>query len=279
METVISVLCDNSIKAPGFMGEHGFSVLIERDGEKLLFDAGSALSIEHNLKKLDRDLEGLTKILVSHGHYDHTGGLKWVLEQTGRVEVVAHPAMFAQHMACNPEDRNDPGLYIGCPQPREELEQLGAVFRFTDRSLEVAPGVRFIVGIEREPDHVPADPRLVLPGGGSFKPDPLEDDASLLIDTDEDPVLVLGCAHAGVVNILDHVKKQMGVSKLKAILGGTHLLFVGSEDMPGIIEKFEEFSVKLLGVSHCTGMKATLELAKHFGDRFELASAGSVFRF
>jgi len=148
-----------------------------------------------------------------------------------------------------------------------------------DRSIEVVPGVWFVVGIEREPDFVPSDPRLVLPEGGSFQPDPLDDDASLLIETDEDPVLVLGCAHGGVVNILDHVKKQMGVNKLKAILGGTHLMFVGSEDMPGIIQKFEEFSVELLGVSHCTGMKATLELAKHFGGRFELASAGSVFRF
>jgi len=279
METVISVLCDNSIKAPGFMGEHGFSVLIERNGEKLLFDSGSGLSIAHNLKKLDRDLKGLTKILVSHGHYDHTGGLKWVLEQVGRVEVVAHPAMFTQHMACNPEDQNDPARYVGCPYPRDELERLGAVFRFKDRSLEVVPGVWFVVGIERDPDSVPSDPRLVLPGGGSFRPDPIDDDAGLLIETDEDPVLVLGCAHGGVVNILNHVKRQMGVDKLQAILGGTHLLFVGSEDIPGIIEKFEEFSVKLLGVSHCTGMKASLELAKHFGDRFELASAGSVFRF
>ncbi|MBI4777018.1 MAG: MBL fold metallo-hydrolase [Deltaproteobacteria bacterium] len=279
METIVSILCDNSIKAPGFMGEHGFSALIERNGEKLLFDAGSALSIEHNLKKLDRNLEGLTKILVSHGHYDHTGGLKWVLEQVGRVEVVAHPAMFSKHMARNPEDPNDTGRYIGCPYPREELEQLGAVFRFTDRSIEVVSGVWFLVGIEREQDHVPSDPRLVLPGGGSLQLDPIEDDASLLIETDEDPVLVLGCAHGGVLNILDHAKNEMGVNKLKAILGGTHLLLVGSKDMPEIIEKFEEFSVKLLGVSHCTGMKATLELARHFGDRFELASAGSVFRF
>jgi 7,8-dihydropterin-6-yl-methyl-4-(beta-D-ribofuranosyl)aminobenzene 5'-phosphate synthase len=109
--------------------------------------------------------------------------------------------------------------------------------------------------------------------------DPLDDDASLLLETDGPPVLILGCAHRGILNILDHIRDVLGVKKLRAVLGGTHLMFLGPEDIPRVMERLEDFSVDLVGVSHCTGLKAGIELAKHFGDRFTFASAGSAFTF
>jgi len=272
-------LCDNSISKSGFVGEHGFSLLIQRGSEKYLFDTGPGMSLPMNLNTLDMNLDGLSRVFISHGHYDHTGGLKWVIQQAGKVEVVAHPAVFSEHMRLGSHDTDESPLYIGCPYPRDELEQLGATFNFLDHTQEVNPGIWFVTGIDPVPEKLPHDDRLVLPGEKQPVPDPMEDDASILLETDTAPVLILGCAHSGVLNILDHVEKKMGIRKLHAILGGTHLMFYGPEAVSSVIDKFEKFSVDLVGVSHCTGMQAAIELAKHFGDRFMLASAGKVFHF
>lgn len=275
-KNIITILCDNSISKPGFIGEHGFSVLIEREDEKYLFDTGPGMSLPLNLKKLGKDLKGVEKIFISHGHYDHTGGLKWALGQIGKVEVTAHPAMFLRHMSTHLEGKKEIKKYIGCPYTKVELESLGAVFSFSDHTKEVAPGVWFITGIERNPEQLPLDTHLLIQRGDEFIIDPIEDDSSLLLETDGAPLLLLGCSHAGVLNILDHIREKMGISRLRAVLGGTHLMFFGLKDIPRVIEKFEEFSIDFIGVSHCTGMQASIELAKHFGDRFMVASAGTV---
>jgi 7,8-dihydropterin-6-yl-methyl-4-(beta-D-ribofuranosyl)aminobenzene 5'-phosphate synthase len=279
METCITILCDNSISRSGFVGEHGFSCLIERGGEKYLFDTGPGMSLAMNLKKLNMDLQGLDRIFISHGHYDHTGGLLWVAQQAHRTEVVAHPAIFSRHMLTDPARPDQPPRYIGCPASQEELERSGAAFTFIDHTHEVAPGIWFLTGIDRDPEKVPNDQRLVLLEGNRFVPDPIEDDASLLIETDGFPVLILGCAHAGVLNILNHIRETMQIDKLRAILGGTHLMFYGPEDLSRVMDEFEGFSIDRVGVSHCTGFQAAVGLSNRFGHRFSAASAGSVFSF
>ena len=160
-----------------------------------------------------------------------------------------------------------------------DRESLGATFHFIDHTEKIAPGLWFITGIDRLPDQIPHDQRLVIPKGEQWVPDLIKDDASLLLECENSPVLILGCAHSGVLNILDHVRDKMGIGKLQAILGGTHLMFCSVTDLPRVIDKFEGFSMDLIGVSHCTGWRAVIELAKHFGDRFVMASAGSSFNF
>jgi len=279
VKTVITILAENSISKPGIIGEHGFSVLIEKGDEKILFDTGPGMSLPHNLKVLGKNLNGLSRVIISHGHHDHTGGLKWVIQQVREVEVVAHPAIFSRHMAFDREDPGKPPQYKGCPNTQEELESLGATFNFIDHTEKVASGLWFITGIDRLPDQIPDDPRLIIPEGGQLVPDLIKDDASLLLECEDSPVLILGCAHSGVLNILDHVRDKMGIGKLQAILGGTHLMFCSVTDIPRVIDKLEGFSIDLVGVSHCTGWQAVIELAKHFGARFVMASAGTVFHF
>ena len=163
METRVTILCDNSISRSGFVGEHGFSCLIERGDKKYLFDTGPGMSLPMNLKTLNMNLEGLERIFISHGHYDHTGGLLRVTEQMDRIEVVAHSAIFSRHMRIDPAAPEKPSRYIGSPASREDLERSGAVFRFIDDTQEAAPGIWFVTGIERDPDKAPKDPRLVVP--------------------------------------------------------------------------------------------------------------------
>jgi 7,8-dihydropterin-6-yl-methyl-4-(beta-D-ribofuranosyl)aminobenzene 5'-phosphate synthase len=279
METTLTILSDNCISGSGFIGEHGFSVLIEREGRRFLFDTGQGTAMPFNLKTLQKSLKGLHRVFISHGHYDHTGGMKWVLEEAGGVEIVAHPALFAKHMIKESDKSDESPRHIGCPFTRESLERLGASFHFVDRTTEIEPGIWFVTGLDRSETGRPNDARLVQPLGMAYVPDLMADDASLLIETDTSPVLILGCAHTGVLNITDHVKRRLGVRKIRALLGGTHLMFCGPEQISRFIQTMNEFSVEVVGASHCTGFRAAMELARHLGDRFSMAAAGSVFHF
>ncbi len=117
------------------------------------------------------------------------------------------------------------------------------------------------------------------PGKAGPVPDPIAEDASLLVETASGPVLLLGCAHGGVLNILDPIRTHLGITRLQAVLGGTHLMFFTPDRIKAVIEAFERFDVALVGVSHCTGDTAARQLAQHFGGRFRRAAAGSVFHF
>ncbi len=275
METQVTVLCENSVDEPGLIGEHGFCSFIERAKEKFLFDTGPGISLPHNVKALNKDVQGLKCIMLSHGHRDHTGGLEWAVTQVQGVEIVSHPGIFAEHLAADPKNPDAAPRRVGCPFDRGRLEEKGARFHFVSQTTEVSPGLWFVTNIERNPDQQPHDPRLLADEGGRLVPDPITDDASLLLERQGPPVLLLGCAHAGLLNILDHLERELGIKKLYAVLGGTHLKFFGPEYIPRVIDRLEAFSVEIVGVSHCTGWKAEMELAQHFGDRFRPASVGS----
>ena len=277
--TTVQILCDNNIGRIDFLGEHGFAALIEHDDKTYLFDTGQGHTLPHNVKSGGFQLDGIEAILLSDGHFDHTGGLPWVLEQTGAKKIIAHPAVFAGHMARLSPDPAVAPLYIGPPQTQEAFEAAGAIFDFREETGAVAPGFHFITGYARQPDQTPGDRQLVLPQGEDHVPDPIAEDANLLLETPSGPVLVLGCAHGGVLNILDHVKATFGITRLHAILGGTHLMFYAPEQIRAAIEAFEAFDVKVVGVSHCTGPQAAMTLARHFGDRFQQAATGSQFVF
>jgi 7,8-dihydropterin-6-yl-methyl-4-(beta-D-ribofuranosyl)aminobenzene 5'-phosphate synthase len=276
MKTVITILAENYAGKSGLIGEHGFSALIENSKGRYLFDTGPGRSLPHNVEKLGIDLNKTDKIIISHGHYDHTGGLKWAIAQTGPIQVVANHHLFMAHMALNPETPSKPPRHVGCPFTQKELEDVGAEFVFVNKTSKIGDGLWFITHYPRLVETVPNDPKLVLVENSRIVPDDLPDDSCLLIEDDPAPILVLGCTHSGIINTLMHLRDSLGVTKLKAVIGGTHLMASGEEAVRRTIDIFESFSVGLIGTSHCTGFKASVLMATHFKERFVLAAAGSV---
>jgi 7,8-dihydropterin-6-yl-methyl-4-(beta-D-ribofuranosyl)aminobenzene 5'-phosphate synthase len=276
MKTRITILCENLVGRLVGLGEHGFSALIETDQGNYLFDTGSGHAIVPNSLVLNRDLKGIKTLFLSHGHYDHTGGLPEVLKMSGKVDVHAHPHIFLDRIAVVKEGDREVKRFIGMRYKRRYLESLGGHFVLNTDFTEVAKGLFLTGEVPRQTLFEKPDPRLFSEMDGKLTPDLFLDDQSLVLQTDQGIVLILGCAHSGMINIIHHVINKMGKVTFHAVLGGTHLDFLTSEQLEESIASLKELGVEKIGVSHCTGMRAAFRLHQEFGDRFFYGCVGSV---
>src|SRR4030043_935903 len=276
MNTRITILCENLVGRLVGLGEHGFSAFIEMDEGNYLFDTGSGRSIVPNSLTLNKDLKSIKKIFLSHGHYDHTGGLSEVLKLKGKVDVHAHPHVFLDRIAALKEGDREIKRFIGIRYKKRYLESLGANFVFNTDFLEVEKGLFLTGEVPRQTTFEKPDPRLFSEMDGKTTHDLFLDDQSLILDTDKGMVLILGCAHSGMINIINHVIHKMGKEKFYAILGGTHLDFLTPDQLEESIRSLKKMKIDKIGVSHCTGMKAAFRLHQEFGDRFFYGCVGSV---
>jgi len=276
MKTRITILCENLVGRLVGLGEHGFSAFIETDKGNYLFDTGSGRSIVANSLTLNKDLKSIRKIFLSHGHYDHTGGLSEVLKLKGQVDVHAHPHVFLDRIAVLKEEDREIKRFIGIRYKKRYLESLGANFVFNTDFIEVEKGFFLTGEVPRQTTFEKPDPRLFSEMDGRTTHDLFLDDQSLILDTDKGMVLILGCAHSGMINIINHVINKMGKEKFHAILGGTHLDFLTPEQLEESIKSLKKIEVEKIGVFHCTGMRAAFRLHQEFGDRFFYGCVGSV---
>ena len=276
MKTRITILCENLVGRLVGLGEHGFSAFIETDKGNYLFDTGSGRSIVANSLTLNKDLKSIRKIFLSHGHYDHTGGLSEVLKLKGQVDVHAHPHVFLDRIAVLKEEDREIKRFIGIRYKKRYLESLGANFVFNTDFIEVEKGFFLTGEVPRQTTFEKPDPRLFSEMDGRTTHDLFLDDQSLILDTDKGMVLILGCAHSGMINIINHVINKMGKEKFHTILGGTHLDFLTPEQLEESIMALNKLEIEKIGVSHCTGMRAAFRLHQEFGDRFFYGCVGSV---
>jgi 7,8-dihydropterin-6-yl-methyl-4-(beta-D-ribofuranosyl)aminobenzene 5'-phosphate synthase len=276
MKTKITVLCENLVGRLVGAGEHGFSAFVETDGGDYLFDTGSGHSVVANSLVLKKDLRTIRRIFLSHGHYDHTGGLPEVLKLRGNVEVHAHPHLFLDRIAVLKEDDKEIKRFVGIPYKKAYLEFLGANFVLSKDFFEVEKGIFLTGEVPRKTPFEKPDPRLFSEMDGKITQDIFLDDQSLILDTKKGLVVILGCAHSGMINILDHVIDKTGKEKFYAIMGGTHLDFLTPEQLEESIKSLKKMEIERIGISHCTGMRAAFRFHQEFGDRFFYGCVGSV---
>jgi 7,8-dihydropterin-6-yl-methyl-4-(beta-D-ribofuranosyl)aminobenzene 5'-phosphate synthase len=253
------------------LAEHGFSAYLEFGGQRLIFDAGQTTTCVHNADVLGIDLVGVP-IALSHGHYDHTGGLLNLLERTGTVPVYAHPDVFVSRYS----RRGGALRQIGIPFRREEMEEMGAEFDLSRTAREIRPGLWLTGEVPRLAEFEGGDEDLVvLSEEGEIMVDPLLDDQALVLVLERGLFVLLGCAHSGMINTLEHARKVTGVDTIFGVAGGTHIGFGGEDKIPKTMEALRGLDIQILAPSHCTGFAAASALLAEFPDRFVLNNVGT----
>lgn len=273
---LLTVLVENCAQGRDLRAEHGLAVHLRAGAHSLLFDTGQSDLLLHNARWLGVDLSQLDTIALSHGHYDHTGGLGLVCERAPKASLYAHPAAWGAHLARHPDGSTcDVGM---APRSRETARVFETHRHDTVTTTEVAPGLFLTGEIPRETDFEDVGGPFVLDAAGR-QPDPIADDQALFFDTRDGVVVVLGCAHAGVVNTLRHVQRLAPGRPLHAVVGGMHLLAASPERMDRTLAGLRDLGVQRLGPAHCTGAAATARLWNAFPGACTSCAVGSRFVF
>jgi len=269
----LSVVVENKVGfASRLLAEHGLSVWVEHQGLNILYDTGMGQALGHNLEVLELDPNDLDGVVISHGHYDHVGGLEALLRMRSKpVDVWCHPNVFGCHLAQLGEDA--PLREIGPSLPLVGYERLGAVFHMVEGSAEPWPGITLLAPIARQTSFEVPSPGLLTRIDGKLMPDPFPDDLAMLIDAPSGPVCVTGCAHAGAINVLLAAEEAAG-EPVSLLLGGTHLGPAPASQQAAAISELAARPGLRVAAGHCTGLAMESRLAAELGDRFVHLSAG-----
>ncbi len=274
MKIKLTTLSENTAGMGDFLAEWGFSVLIDTDGYKVLFDTGAGQSVIHNADSLGVDLKAVDRIVLSHGHHDHTGGLQDTLKRIHKeIEIIAHPDVWQNKYDIRGKN---PPRYIGIPFHPGALESLGARFKLTAEPVEIATDMMTSGEVPMVTGYEAIDSALYVKKEGGFSADQVKDDQAVIIKGDNGLIVVLGCAHRGMINTLIHAQNITGIQKIQAVMGGSHLIGASEERLWQTIAALKDLEIQKLALCHCTDLPVISILAHEFGDVFSFNKAGSV---
>ncbi len=277
----VTVVIDNCVPTHSglpFLAEHGLAMLVETGKSRLLLDTGQTAAILNNLSLLGVAPDSIDAIALSHGHYDHTGGLFYLLKHAAkRTPVFAHEDAFAEHCSLARGQRR----FIGIPYRKEQLTSLGADWKTIRHPQEIFPQIWISGSVPRQTDFETGDAKLVVHNAAEHCDcqDELDDDMALFIDSGKGLVVVSGCTHAGLVNMIEYGLKVTGCRQLHGWIGGTHLGPLTREQQEQTIARLQAFQPEFVAANHCTGFPMMARLQQVFGERFIPAFVGTSIQF
>ncbi len=260
----ISILVDNSTLIDQYyIGEPGFSAFLEADGKKILFDTGYSDAFLKNARMMNIDPLSAEFIILSHGHLDHTWGLLPMMREITekdfkraaedpkppRQKLIAHPGAFARKMVPAKDQE------IGNVASMDSLQKVFDV-RMVKTPLQLSEHVLYLGEIPRMTGFEPA----YALGSTADGPDYLLDDTALAITTSEGLVILTGCSHAGICNIVQYAIELTGENRLRDIVGGFHLLEPSEARLDGTVAFLKELSPMALHACHCTDLGSKVAL-------------------
>lgn len=259
--TSVTILIDNHA-GPGCISEHGFSLWIEAVGKNILFDTGQHGEVLfENAKALNMDLPTTDALILSHGHYDHTGGMPELLKAAPQADIYYHPDLFTTRYAVTDDIAKNVSISDSSKDILSKV-QANKIHRVS-RPEKVADNV-FITGeIPRVTDFETTGGNFHLNQAGTA-PDHLLDDLAIWIETDLGLVVCTGCCHSGIINTLQHIKNISNSTTIHTLIGGLHLLNASNQRLTRTIQELSNFSIQQLVPCHCTGDRATELLKQTF---------------
>ena len=266
----VDIIADDEVRARGFLAEHGLAYWLRVDGRQILFDTGQGLVLKHNAALLQHSLSDVDFILLSHGHYDHIGGLLQVHEAAPNAVLYAHPAALQPKYKKIPDGSTQS---IGIESTLPDHIQFTSVTKPTSITQHLhmtGPVPRYT-----EFEQIPA----VFCDVSGSKPDTIPDDQACYLETPQGIVVLLGCAHHGLINTLNHIAALTGTTHFHGIAGGTHLIAADAHQLEQTILALSSFQFDWLAPGHCTGTHARNALWAAFPQQCMPFYAGQTFRF
>ena len=269
----ITVIVDNTASGK-LLAEHGLAYYVEIDGKRLFFDSGQGKVIQHNCNKLDIDPLRANAFVLSHGHYDHTGGIKYLAEHfSDNVKVYIHPNALGKKYAMD----NDKFRFIGIAKRNKEwLKSIGKRLVFSEKPTEVFKDVWITGAVPRIHKIEKAKEKFCLRKDINYTDD-LIDDQSMFFYTAKGIVVLLGCCHSGIGNTLDCVSKLTGNKEIHVVIGGIHLKNASRERLDFSAKILKKYKIKLFAPCHCTGQKSAAYLFCKNQESFEECYVGKTF--
>jgi 7,8-dihydropterin-6-yl-methyl-4-(beta-D-ribofuranosyl)aminobenzene 5'-phosphate synthase len=264
------------------LGEWGFAALVECDGRRILFDTGAKTDVVlKNAQTMKIDLGGVPDVVLSHWHWDHIGGL-----MTLRRDVMAkHPTALARtHVAQGFFDSRigtPPGVELNqMIRTKPEYEHTGGTFVIHTKPVELQPGVWLTGPVPRKHPERNWSGSVQVKTANGTREDTIDDDMALIIDTERGLVVVTGCGHAGVINIIEHARAFIRPAPVHALIGGVHLFRATDETLRWTVGKMREFGVENFMGAHCTGIETVYRIRQDLGldrGRCVVGAVGQVF--
>jgi len=261
----LTVLVDNNTFIDQyFIGEPALSIYLEAEGKKILFDTGYSDAFLVNARRLGIDLTKLDILVLSHGHLDHTWGLsylvksfseaRWMGKKVKRPLLVAHPMVFADRSF-----QSDPE--IGSLLKEDVLSRFFDL-KLTKEPFPLTDKLLFLGEINRENDFEAQEAIGMIRQEGRDVPDMVMDDSALAYQTRDGLVIITGCSHAGICNIVEQAKKLTGEARVLDVIGGLHLLQPSTRQIQGTKDYLFKLDLREVHACHCTDLQSKFELAK-----------------
>ena len=249
------------------LGEWGFAALVEVDGHRILFDTGAHTDVVlKNVRSLGVDLTTVPEVILSHNHWDHVGGFmtlrESVLAKTPGALARTHvgQGIFYPRVSIRPDVEDNQMLRI-----KADYEKTGGIFVEHAQPVQLYPGVWLTGPVPRKyPERNWSGSGQVVTPAGTVE-DNLPEDMALVFDTGDGLVVLTGCGHAGVINIIDYALTFIRPARVHALIGGIHLFNAKEETLAWTVGKLNEFGVDNFIGAHCTGIETVYRFRHDLG--------------
>ena len=256
----ITTIIEDNPGGTGLTNQHGLSLHIETSGKEILFDAGQSNAIASNARILGIHLSDVDLAILSHGHYDHSGGLDALFRENPKSRLYMRKGADGDHYA----KRKDGMEYIGVD--RKLFERNAERIVVVDRDIEICRGVHALVSIPHKEPLPVGNGLLFKKEGDDYVNDPFDHELVVVIEEDDGIVIFSGCGHSGIINMVLAAKQQFQERRIKAVIGGFHLMYGSSSedqaqnihDASVIADRLVQLGCEKIISGHCTGDQAAV---------------------